>query len=107
MHALGMPATRALAAVATGENVFRETGLPGAILTRVAASHVRVGTFQYFAARGDHAAMRELADYVIARHYPRACRPPSGRTWSCCACVVRAAGGAGRVLDAASGSSMA
>ena len=70
MHALGIPATRALAAVATGEVVIRETGLPGAILTRVAASHVRVGTFQYFAARGDSQALQELADYVTARHYP-------------------------------------
>jgi uncharacterized protein YdiU (UPF0061 family) len=73
MHALGMPTTRALAAVATGEPVYREGGaLPGAILTRVAASHVRVGTFQYFAARGDTEAVRRLADYVIERHYPDA-----------------------------------
>src|ERR1700726_4779046 len=71
MHALGIPATRALAAVATGEAVYRERGaLPGAVLTRVAASHVRVGTFQYFAARGDTDAIRRLADYVIERHYP-------------------------------------
>ena len=69
MHALGLPATRALAAVATGEAVLRERRLPGAILTRVAASHVRVGTFQYFAARGDRDATRQLADYVIERHY--------------------------------------
>src|ERR1700675_2049507 len=73
MHALGIPATRALAAVATGEAVYRERGaLPGAVLTRVAASHVRVGTFQYFAARGDMDAIRRLADYVIERHYPDA-----------------------------------
>ena len=73
MHALGIPATRALAAVTTGEPVHRDQGaLPGAIFTRVAASHVRVGTFQYFAARGDTAAVRRLADYVIARHYPEA-----------------------------------
>jgi uncharacterized protein YdiU (UPF0061 family) len=73
MHALGIPATRALAAVATGEAVYREQGaLPGAVLTRVAASHVRVGTFQYFAARGDTDAIRRLADYVIDRHYPEA-----------------------------------
>ena len=70
MHALGIPATRALAAVATGEPVFRTKALPGAILTRVAASFVRVGTFQYFAARGDVEAVRLLADYVIERHYP-------------------------------------
>jgi uncharacterized protein YdiU (UPF0061 family) len=72
MHALGIPATRALAAVATGESVFREQALPGAILTRVAASFVRVGTFQYFAARDDVDAVRQLADYVIERHYPQA-----------------------------------
>src|SRR6267154_6203894 len=78
MHALGVPATRALAAVATGEAVYRERGaLPGAILTRVAASHVRVGTFQYFAARGDADAVRRLADYVIARHYPEAVEAPN------------------------------
>jgi uncharacterized protein YdiU (UPF0061 family) len=70
MHALGIPTTRSLAAVATGEPVWRETQLPGAVLTRVAASHVRIGTFQYFAARGDVEATRTLADYVIARHYP-------------------------------------
>jgi uncharacterized protein YdiU (UPF0061 family) len=69
MHALGVPATRALAAVTTGEVVFREARVPGAILTRVAASHVRVGTFQFFAARGDVEATRALADYVIDRHY--------------------------------------
>jgi serine/tyrosine/threonine adenylyltransferase len=72
MHALGIPATRALAAVTTGEIVLRETGLPGAVLTRVAASHIRVGTFQYFAARGDVPAVQQLADYVIDRHYPDA-----------------------------------
>ncbi len=70
MTALGIPSTRSLAAVSTGENVFREGAVPGAILTRVAASHVRVGTFQYFSARGDAEAVRILADYVIARHYP-------------------------------------
>jgi protein adenylyltransferase len=70
MWALGVPTTRALAAVTTGERVFRETILPGAILTRVAASHLRVGTFQYFSARGDAEATRILADYAIARHYP-------------------------------------
>jgi uncharacterized protein YdiU (UPF0061 family) len=70
MWALGVPTTRALGAVTTGERVFRETVLPGAILTRVAASHLRVGTFQYFSARGDAEATRTLADYAIARHYP-------------------------------------
>ena len=72
MHALGIPTTRALAAVTTGETVRRETALPGAIVTRVAASHIRVGTFQYFAARQDAEALRLLADHVIARHYPGA-----------------------------------
>lgn len=70
MHALGIPATRALAAVTTGEMVRREVMLPGAVFTRVAASHVRVGTFQYFVARRDAEGLRVLADYVIARHYP-------------------------------------
>ena len=72
MHVLGVPTTRSLAVVTSGEQVFRERALPGAILTRVAASHVRVGTFQYFAARGDQDAVRELLQYVIARHYPAA-----------------------------------
>ncbi len=70
MHALGIPTTRALAAVLTGEPVFRESALPGAVLTRVAASHIRVGTFQLFAARGEQTRVRRLADYVIDRHYP-------------------------------------
>ena len=72
MASLGVPTTRALAAVTTGERVLRETALPGAVLTRVAASHLRVGTFQYFAAQGDTDAIRRLAEYVIARHYPEA-----------------------------------
>ncbi len=72
MAALGIPTTRALAAVATGEAVLRESPLPGAILTRVASSHIRVGTFQFFANRGDVEGVRLLADYVIARHYPDA-----------------------------------
>jgi len=72
MAALGVPTTRALAAVTAGEWVLRETSLPGAVLTRVAASHLRVGTFQYFAARGDTVGVRTLADYAIARHYPEA-----------------------------------
>jgi uncharacterized protein YdiU (UPF0061 family) len=70
MHALGIPTTRALAVAATGETVYRELPLPGAVLTRVAASHLRVGTFQYFAARGELEALRRLADYTIARHDP-------------------------------------
>src|SRR6478672_6641622 len=72
MAALGIPTTRSLAAVMTGENVVRETMLPGAVLTRVASSHIRVGTFQFFAARGDTEGVRRLADHVIARHYPEA-----------------------------------
>jgi uncharacterized protein YdiU (UPF0061 family) len=71
MFALGIPTTRSLAAVVTGESVVRETLLPGAVLTRVAASHIRVGTFQYFAARGDTDGVRRLADHVIGRHYPQ------------------------------------
>ncbi len=70
MFALGIPTTRSLAAVVTGEHVMRETALPGAVLTRVAASHIRVGTFQYFAVRRDTEAVRQLADHVINRHYP-------------------------------------
>jgi serine/tyrosine/threonine adenylyltransferase len=72
MFALGIPTTRSLAAVMSGESVMRETALPGAVLTRIAASHVRVGTFQYFAARGDTEGVRRLADHVIARLYPQA-----------------------------------
>lgn len=75
MHAFGIPTTRALAAVTTGEMVYRERPLPGAVLTRVAASHIRVGTFQYFAARGDEEAIRLLAAHVMARHYPDAKTP--------------------------------
>jgi uncharacterized protein YdiU (UPF0061 family) len=70
MAVLGIPTTRALAAVATGEKVFREEILPGAVLTRVASSHIRVGTFEYFASRGDVEGTRVLADHAIARHYP-------------------------------------
>lgn len=70
LHALGIPTTRALAVVATGEAVRREQLLPGATLTRVAASHIRVGTFEYYASRGDHVRVRRLADYTLARHDP-------------------------------------
>ncbi len=70
MHALGIPTTRALAVAATGEQVFRESALPGAVLTRVAASHLRVGTFEFHAARGDVDSVRKLAEYTIARHDP-------------------------------------
>ncbi|MFK0384584.1 YdiU family protein [Agrobacterium sp. NPDC090273] len=72
MYALGIPATRALAAVLSGERVQREIGLPGGVFTRVAASHIRVGTFQFFAAREDDDGIKALADYVIDRHYPDA-----------------------------------
>jgi uncharacterized protein YdiU (UPF0061 family) len=71
MHALGIPTTRTLAAVGTGESVMRERPLPGAVLTRVAASHVRVGTFEYFAARRRYDQVRALADFVIERHDPK------------------------------------
>ena len=70
MSALGIPTTRSLAVATTGEPVYREKKLRGAVLTRVAASHIRVGTFQYIAARKDHENLRRLADYTIARHYP-------------------------------------
>lgn len=72
MAALGIPTTRALAAVTTGEIVYRAPPQPGAILTRVAQSHIRIGTFQYFYAQGDHEAVKTLADYGIDRHYPQA-----------------------------------
>lgn len=73
MAALGVPTTRALAAVTTGETVFRQEGeVAGGVFTRIAASHVRVGTFQYFHANGDVEGVRELADYVVKRHYPEA-----------------------------------
>lgn len=85
MHALGVPTTRALAAVATGEPILRETGpLPGAIVTRVAASHLRVGTFQVFAHRGETEALKTLTDYAIARHYPDA-EGPLGLLRAVCA----------------------
>src|SRR4051794_8117788 len=70
MHALGIPTTRSLAVVATGEPVYRETVVPGAVLTRVAASHLRVGTMQWAAAHQDPDLLRALADYTIARHDP-------------------------------------
>ena len=77
MHALGIPTTRALAAVTTGEWVQRETALPGAVLARVAASHIRVGTFQFFAARGEVDRLRLLTDYTVARHYPHLLQEPN------------------------------
>ncbi len=76
MAALGIPTTRALAAVTTGENVIRDSILPGAVFTRVASSHIRVGTFQFFLAKRDTEALRRLADYAIARHYPEAASAP-------------------------------
>ena len=70
MYHLGIPTTRALAVVATGELVYRDIALPGAVLTRVAASHIRIGTFEYFASRNNVEGVRRLADYTIRRHYP-------------------------------------
>lgn len=70
MHHLGVPTTRALAAVRTGEKVYREQGLPGGVFTRVASSHIRIGTFEYFAARQANEELKLLADYAIDRHYP-------------------------------------
>ncbi len=75
MHALGIPTTRALATVQTGEPVFREAAFPGAVLTRVARSHLRVGTFQVFAHRGQLENLQTLTDYAIQRHYPEATGP--------------------------------
>ena len=72
MAALGIPTTRSLAVATTGQQVYRPQPLPGAVLTRIAASHLRVGTFQYFAARQDWASLRQLTDYAIRRHYPQA-----------------------------------
>jgi len=77
MTALGVPSTRSLSVVATGEMVWRETPLPGAVLVRVASSHIRVGTFQFFAARNDVDGLRALADHVIDRHYPEAREAPN------------------------------
>lgn len=76
LAALGIPTTRSLAVVTTGEPVYRAAALPGAILTRVAASHIRVGTFEYLAARQDNANLRVLADYTIDRHYPQVADAP-------------------------------
>jgi uncharacterized protein YdiU (UPF0061 family) len=70
MNALGVPTTRCLAVVTTGETVFRDTPLPGAVVTRVASSHIRIGTFQFFAAQGDHQSLNALCNYTIERHYP-------------------------------------
>jgi len=77
MHALGIPTTRSLGAVTTGELVYREKVLPGAILTRVASGHVRVGTFQYFSLQRDEEALKKLSDYVIDRHYPEVKESPN------------------------------
>ncbi len=76
MHALGIPTTRSLAVATTGVNVYRQTRLPGAVLTRVAASHIRVGTFEWAAAHRDKEALKALADYTIARHYPDVAAQP-------------------------------
>jgi len=80
MHTLGIPTTRSLAMVTTGENVRREEMQPGAILTRVASSHVRVGTFEFFASRNEEESIKLLADYVIDRHYQQAAVAPNSYT---------------------------
>lgn len=72
MYALGVPTTRALAATSTGESIQRETLKKGAVLTRTASSHIRIGTFQFFASRQDNDRLKKLADYTIERHYPDA-----------------------------------
>jgi len=89
MAALGVPTTRALAAVSTGEPVLREASLPGAILTRVSRSFIRVGTFQYFAARRDEEALRQLADYAVDRLYPH-CRSTDNPGLALLQSVIRA-----------------
>ncbi|MBK8257220.1 MAG: YdiU family protein [Polyangiaceae bacterium] len=89
MAALGVPTTRSLAAVATGERVYRETPLPGAVLTRVASSHIRVGTFQFFAARRDVEAVQTLTTYALDRHYPNAPRD-KGPALTLLNCVIGA-----------------
>ncbi|MBF8221962.1 protein adenylyltransferase SelO [Halomonas sp. 328] len=90
MHRLGVPTTRALAAVTSGERVFRGVPEPGAILTRVASSHIRVGTFQYFAARGDQEAVKTLADLVIERHYPSLREEAAGERYLALVAAVQA-----------------
>jgi len=92
MHAMGIPTSRALAMVATGEAVRRERDLPGGVLTRVASSHIRIGTFEYFAARGDTDSLRLLADHVIDRHYP-ACREAADPYGAFFEAVARAVAG--------------
>lgn len=89
MNALGVPTTRALAAVLTGDFVQRETAEPGAVLTRVASSHIRIGSFQYLAARGEHAQLKAFADYVINRHYP-ACTSEANPYLALLAAVIAA-----------------
>ena len=106
MAALGIPTTRALAAVLTGQKVQRETALPGAVLTRIASSHIRIGTFQFFAARGDHDGIRQLADHVIARHYPDIASDAAALPRAAGA-GDRTAGTAGGEVDAGSASSTA
>lgn len=88
LHALGIPTSRALAAVRTGDWVRRERPLPGAVLTRVAASHIRVGTFEYFAAREAHDKVRQLAEYSLARHFPEWKEAPD-RYWRLLESVAR------------------
>ena len=83
MHALGIPTTRALAAVLTGETVFRDRPLPGAVLTRVASSHIRIGTFQYFAARGDMEAVERLCRLRNRSPLPRGPETLRGPPWPC------------------------
>ncbi|GAB4565735.1 MAG: YdiU family protein [Haliangiales bacterium] len=80
MHALGIPTTRSLAAVTTGERVLRDSALPGAVLTRVAKSHIRIGTCEYFAAREDSDALALLVDHVVRRHYPEIAAPGGSQT---------------------------
>ena len=89
MHALGIKTTRALAMVSSGEPVFRQEILPGGVFTRIASSHIRVGTFQYFAATGNVKAIKELVDYAIKRHYPE-CRKQDNPYRGFLAAVIKA-----------------
>lgn len=89
LFALGVPTTRCLAVVISGEQIFRETPIPGAIVTRVAASHLRVGTFQYFAAQGKHEIIQDLCDFAIQRHYPQLMGHGSNRYIALLAAVIQ------------------
>jgi len=85
MYHLGIPTTRSLAVVATGEDIIRETPLPGAVLTRIASSHIRIGTFEFLRHKGDLSALKALMDYTLARHFPeiQSHKTPYNESWNC------------------------